>query len=81
MLRAYSTFDRTHTPRAERIRSSEPPPKLVELAAQLLAGGGADPCPSASHWGGRGIDPPHGRMVPAHCSSDTANRFYALARR
>jgi len=81
MLRAYSTFDRTHTPRAERIRTSKPPIVLVELAGRLLAGELADPCPRALHWGGRGIDAPHGRMVPAACSQPTANRFYALARR
>lgn len=81
MLAKYSSFDRTHTARAERIRRSPPMPKLERLAEELLRGARADPCPNAVHWGGRGIDPPHGRMIPARCSRTTANHFYALARK
>lgn len=53
---------------------------LRQYVARVLSGAEADSCPSAWHFGGR-MDSRQGRMVPARCAGDTANTFYALARR
>jgi hypothetical protein len=80
MLHRYSTFDRSRSKRAARIRREEPPAVLGTLAARLLAGELADPCPRARHWGGK-LDHAKPGMIPVRCSRPTANTFYAMVRR
>jgi hypothetical protein len=77
MLLRYSTLMQSRSARGRRIRAGTPPDALLELASELLAGKHADPCKSATHWGGR-TDAARGRMVPARCSMKTVNTFYRL---
>jgi hypothetical protein len=91
MLWAYSALD-ADTARAAEVRAypwGNVPGKLdgwnrhwAKLRAhvtRIAAGEVRDPCPGASHWGGR-MDRPRGRMVPVRCSSRTENRFYRVMR-
>jgi hypothetical protein len=92
MLRRYTAIDASN-PRARAVRAfpwGDVPGQgarfnarwstLRAFVAAFDGGAVADPCPNAEHWGGRGIDPPRGRMVPARCSAATANTFYAVRR-
>ncbi len=53
--------------------------RLRDLVTEFAAGKLPNPCPRADHWGGA-MDHARGRMVPAHCSTSTANTFYMVRR-
>lgn len=74
-------LSRVSAKRIEYVRySSKRWTELVSYVQRVIAGDVRNPCPHATHFGGR-MDSPRGRMVPARCAVPTANQFYELARR
>lgn len=81
-LRAYSSFTRSTSARAKRIRAmqwQDFPESLRELVVRFAANPDSviDVCPRALHWGSV-ADGKQGRMVRARCSAKTSNVFYAV---
>jgi len=64
------------------LRQNEAWARLRAHVLRLMRGEIPDPCREAIHWGGAGIDPPRGRMVPAGCrwQRRTKNVLYRRAR-